>query len=482
MQNYLLTKSRFLSGTQCHKKLWREINKSDSTHTLSLAERQRIDVGKEIGLLARLRFPGGILVSTIDTSDALKQTAEIIATNPPAIYEPSFQFNDMLVRIDILKNNNDGSWDIVEVKSGTTAKDEYITDAAIQYYCAVGAGMPIRRVHIMHVNNKCVYPNLDDFFSIVDVTADVLAIQSSIASEVGVQIGMLSNPEPAIAIGKHCDDCQYKPECWVAVPKQSIFTIPRIASKKCDELMAAGILGIVQIPGSYKFSDIQKEYVQKARNGKPRYNVPGIKSELSKLQYPLHFFDFETDNAAVPRFDGCNPYVQYPFQYSLHVLGKDGTIDHQEYLHADQSDPRRIIAERMITDLGTSGHIIVYNAGFERQVIMFLAKWYPDLATVLNALLARFWDQFPVVKSNIFHPDFLGSYSIKSVLPVLIPDLNYDQLDEVHDGTEAGAAWNIAIHELDEAKKNKTFENLKAYCRLDTMAMVRIHQYLSEIR
>jgi hypothetical protein len=478
MENYLLSKSRYLSGLQCHKKLWREVNKPDSVGELTLAERQRIDTGKEIGKLARLRFPDGILINSLDP---IEQTQQVIEQKPIAIFEPAFIFNDLLVRVDILKNNNDGTWDIFEVKSGTTAKEEYIADAAIQYYCLKGCGILIRTIHVMHINNGCVYPDFSNLFSTVDVTVDVKALQSDIGVEVAIQLGMLSSTEPSIPIGKHCGDCQYKTECWSDVPKHSIFTIPRFQSKKCDELVAAGIYGIDQLPASTKLTDIQKQYVDNVRQGGSSVNVAGISSALARLQYPLYFFDFETDNSAIPRFDGCSPYSQYPFQYSLHILTQDGKLSHKEYLHTDLSDPRQVLTERMVNDMDSTGHIVVYNASFERQVITNLIKWCPDLADQLNAILGRFVDQLPIVRDNIKHPDFFGSYSIKSVLPVLIPDLSYDQLDEVHDGLEAGAAWNIAIREDDAPKRESTFTNLKAYCRLDTMAMVRIHQYLSNI-
>jgi hypothetical protein len=473
-----------MSGLQCLKKFWRERHEPIQMR-FTEAENQRFEVGRRVGEYAREQMQNGVLIHGKDLNDSLAKTQDHLLKGTGVIFEATFLHDEILVKTDILVNSGHRGWSLIEVKSGTEVKEEYIFDVALQYYCLVGAGIKIHKVFIRHINNQCVYPNLYDLFTTVDVTDKAVGLRAGIeyciAEEKKI---LLENEEPDNYIGKHCikpHTCQYKNDCWKIVPPQSIFSIPYLGWDKKENLISDGIISLDEIPSPFKLSDKQWKHVKMIKDGKPRIDRYRIQKQLSALKYPLHFLDFETDAPAIPRFDGMKPYQKYPFQYSCHIIDTCDTLSHFEYLHIDKTDPRRAIAERLLSDLGKRGTIIVYNAQFEISVIKYLAEFLPDLRDDLLKLLPRIWDQLQIFKQFYSHPDFNGSNSIKSVLPVLVPHLDHKKLVQVHDGVEAGAVWNKAITDLDEKRKNAKFENLKAYCKLDTLAMVEIHKHLAQL-
>jgi hypothetical protein len=484
MTGYKLTKSAILSGIQCSKKLWREKNIPVEKEPISIVLQSRFDSGHEVGVAGRSEYSDGVLIPAKDVDSALAQTRHFIEENVPCLFEAAFLFNDLYVRTDVMKKSENEAWHLIEIKAGTKVKDEYVYDAAIQFYCAKGSGLPVEKVFIKHINNKCIFPNLEDLFMVEEVTSKVLILQAEIEQKVNEFKNVLSGTEPIVKIGEHCDkpyECEYKELCWKDVPKKSIFTIPALKWEKKDELVENNILAIEQIPPSFHLSANQRLFVDKMIAGDPEVNIAEIALKLSELTYPIYFLDFETVNPAIPRFDGTNPYEQCPFQYSCHIMAADGELSHRDFLQTNWDDPRREFAEQLIKDLGTNGSIVSYNATFEKNIIKILADYYSDLSMPLLALEPRFWDQLELMRKNYFHPDFGGSFSIKDVLPVIDPSLNYHQLQDVHDGSEAGVVWNKALAESDEELRNKAFSSLKAYCELDTKAMVQIHRHLEKL-
>jgi hypothetical protein len=199
--------------------------------------------------------------------------------------------------------------------------------------------------------------------------------------------------------------------------------------------------------------------------------------ELDKLQYPLYFLDFETFGPAVPRFDGLHPYEQYPFQYSCHIMDTNQELSHMEYLHTDITDPRLPLLISLIDTLEKQGTIIAFNAGFEKGVISKLFQQFPEYVKELEAINERFWDQLNIFRRHYTDYRFKGTNGLKSVLPVVVPGMGYSSLD-VQEGSQAQLVWDRMISEKDEKKKEKLIQHLLEYCRLDTLAMVEIHQIL----
>ena len=494
MQNDL-TKSKYLSGLQCHKRLWNEVRHPDRTAGTSITQQRRFDQSKEVGILARDYFPEGVLIDVITPIVAVKQTEEAIKRGDSCIFEASFTFNDVLVKCDILQKDSN-AWKIIEVKASTVNqtvkaskidKVEYLHDLAIQKYVLTGYGLSISETQLMLINSKeCFYPDLSNLFCIEDATDQVNQLMDDVPNNVEKFKTLLNvNDEPQVLIGEKCDkpySCPYKETyCWKSVPKKSIFTIPRLRWNKKNELIEMNILSLENVPDDYSLSETQRTYVSCVQTGQPEIDITAIKSLLSDLEYPIHFLDFEADNPPIPIFDGLRPYQFFPFQYSCHVMELDGTVTHHEYLHTDTSDPRKNLLESLLNHVSAEGSVVVYRASFEKGVLEDLADYSPEHTLALQSIIDRLWDQLVVFQKHYMHPDFYGSNSLKDVLPVLVPSLCYENLDVVHDGLEAQTIWDQMIKTKNETEKSKMIEHLKAYCQLDTFATLEIHKVLCDL-
>ena len=492
MPNHL-TKSKYLRGLQCHKRLWYEENHPERAADISRSQQRRFDQSKEVGVLARDYFPEGVLIDTAAPLTSVKQTEEAMQRGDSCIFEATFISNGVLVKCDILQKDSTNSWRIVEVKASTVkqtikaskiVKEEYLHDLAIQKYVLTGHGLSISETQLMLINSEeCVYPDLCNLFTIEDVTDPVNQLMDNVHSNVETFKTILNrNDEPEVLIGEQCDKphpCPFKTHCWKAVPERSIFTIPYLNKNKKAELVEKGIFSLEDIPANYPLSQKQRAYVDSISDNQPEINTAAIKRLLSVLEYPIHFLDFETDNPAIPRFDGLRPYQHFPFQYSCHVLHSDGTVEHHEYLHTDTKDPRLPLVESLLGHVSPHGSIVVYSAKFEKGVLEDMALSFPEHASTFEAMIDKLWDQLDIFKNHYTHPDFCGSNSLKDVLPVLVPFLCHENLD-VHDGLEAQAVWNLMLNTTSETKKSEMIEHLREYCKMDTLAMVEIHNVLQE--
>ena len=483
IMTFRLSKSKYLSGLQCNKRLWLEIHKPELASPPPPGRQRIFDQGTTVGELATEEFPDGVLIEAdyLNIPDAIKQTKEALDNSVDVIFEGCFIYDDVLVRPDIILRNDLGSWNMIEVKSSTSVKPENIHDVAVQTWVLQGCGLELKQVFLKHINRDCVYPDLSNLFRTEDITEPVRAVLPIIPKKLSEYKSMLDKPEPNVTIGEHCSnpyDCQFVDYCWKDVPEHSIFTVPRLRWTVKERLIAENKITIDNLPGSFSLNDNQLNYLKSLEMQKPIVDWNGIDGELGKLKYPLYFLDFETDGPAVPRYDGLHPYEQFPFLYSCHVLDEKGNLEHYEYLHESDSDPRQPLSESLTKTIGESGSVIAYNAGFEKGVMSRLAQWYPEYAESLQSIIDRLWDQLYIFRNFYIDYGFRGSNSLKDVLPIIVRSMSYDNL-AVSDGTEAQVTWNEMIQLKNGDEKNKLNGNLKEYCGQDTLAMVEIHNVLT---
>ena len=480
---YSLTKSKYLHGLQCHKRLWYEQNHPCKATPTSKSQQRLIDQGGDVGRLARDHFPEGRLIDAIDPGESVKQTQEAIRSGIPYIFEASFISNGLWVRCDILEKDSN-SWKIIEVKASSKVKKEHLPDLAIQKHVLTEQGVTISGTKVMHINRECVYPDLSNLFVTEDVTDQVDPLMADVSNNIETFKAILvEDVEPEIPIGRHCDNphtCPFKDHCWKDVPEYSISIVPDFMTNTQSELLERDSLSIHDLPDNFQLADREPGYVDNVLNDQPEVDNEAIKNKLSELKYPIYFFDLETSDPAIPRFKGLKPYQKFPFQYSCHILQSNGLLTHEEYLHPDTTDPRLPLVESLIDHISSVGSVAVYNAGFERGVLKDLAEFFPEHSTALRSIISRLWDQLVIFRNHYSHPAFGGSNSLKSVLPVLVPYLSYQGLD-IREGNEAQAVWNKMIKTTNEAKKDDMINRLKKYCKLDTFAMVGIHKVLQQV-
>lgn len=485
----LLSKSQYIRGLQCHKSLWLYKNRRDLLQPASAQTESLFSTGNTVGDYARKVLPGGIEIEfdSDDFDGMISRTQQLIEQGVDTIYEATFKQKDIFAMADILHKSDDG-WNMYEVKASTGVKPYHVDDAAIQWYC-LSDSIKINKAFIMHVNNGYVRNgdlDVEALFHLEDITGEVLALQKEIPDKLKSMDAMLIGEEPEVEISAHCDspfECDFSHLCW-DIPEVSVFNLYRMYSTKKLSLYKQGIVRYEDIPADYPLNEMQKLQVSAKLNNEVTVNKEVLREFLDTIEYPISFFDFETFQNAIPRFDGQRPYMQMPFQYSLHIIDEQGVMTHLEYLGDENYDPRRELAERMVADLPKTGSIMAYNQSFEIGRIRDLAVLYPDLSTDLLAFNERFVDLIdPFRNIGYYHPDFNGSFSIKSVLPAMFPDapeLDYKKLD-IQDGGMAMDTFANLYLLKDKAQRDQIRKDLLAYCHLDTLAMVRIWQKLQEI-
>jgi len=482
-----LSKSKYVKGLQCHKALWLQKNNPELRAATDEQTESIFQTGDSVGKVAKALFPEGeeVVFNPSDFSSMIEQTKGLIASGTKVIYEATFSAKGIFAMADILVKNGD-SWDIYEVKSSTKVKEYHLDDASIQWY-ALCDTLRLNRAYIVHINNTYVREgelDIEALFTKIDITDRVQERQFSIESNLRQMQEMLAKDMPDIDIGAHCVNphvCDFHGHCWKHIPTPSVFNLYRMAGAKKFELYYKGMMHYHDIPNEMRLSVTQALQVATSQTKEPHIDKPIITAFLETISYPINFFDFESFQNAIPRFEGQRAYEQMPFQYSLHILHKDGKMEHKEFLGDENSDPREALIKQMLEDITPTGSIVAYNQGFEKNVIKDLALFNPHFAEVLLALNERFVDLIvPFRTRGYYHPDFNGSFSLKSVLPAMFPDdveLDYKGL-EIKNGSMAMDTF-ANLHLLkDKSQREKIREDLLAYCKLDTLAMVRIFQKL----
>lgn len=476
-----LSKSKFLSGLQCHKRLYLELYHRELAAEPDPARQALLDSGSAVGLAARGRFPGGCLVETshLRPAEALQRTAELI-TDPavPAIYEGAVEFDQVLVRVDILVREGD-AWRLIEVKSSGRMKDIHLDDLAVQCHVLRGAGLVLSGVCLMHINPHYLYDgvtlDLAQLFTIVDLTAEVQERLAAVPPRLAAMKRMLEQPSaPAIEPDGHCRqpfDCPFWDHCTKAMPPRWIHRLPG-GQRAIQPLLALGIRTMDQIPDDFPLTTIQRRVKEEVE-----WIGPGLLAALRTVRYPVHHLDFETFMPGIPRFALTRPYQMIPTQWSNHIEASDGGLTHHEYLCVDPRDPREELTASLLDALGEEGSICVYSS-YEQTVLESLAEAFPSFRARIENVLARLWDLLPVIQAHYYHPGFAGSFSIKSVLPALVPELGYGDLVIRDGGTAAGQYERMIFEETDWVERERIRENLRQYCRRDTLAMVALRKAL----
>jgi len=486
----LLSKSRFISGLQCHKRLYLECYERDLADEITEQQQAIFDSGTDVGVLARSLYPGGelILEDHFDHEGAVATTQGHLAKPVvPPLYEAAFLRHGVRIRADILAPAGQRQFDLIEVKSTSKVKDEHINDVAIQLYVLRDSGIPIRRACLCHLDTSYLYEgaayNLARLFRVVDMTAQCEALLPQIPSLLEQMRAVLAAPEaPAVSTGRHCTypyQCPFYGHCHVDQPEHHISQLPRARAELLAALENAGIDDIRAIPADFPGLTPLQQRVRKAVLTNRVYLDTALARQLRLLQLPLHFLDFETFNPALPLFRGTRPYQVIPFQWSLRTLEESGRLSHRDFLHDEQDDPRRAFAESLLRAVGAVGRILVYS-GFEAARLRDLACSYPELSQQLDAILdGRIIDLLPLVRSYCYHPAFHGSFSIKSVLPALVPELGYDDL-VINDGVLASMAYAEMIKpDTPPERRTEIRADLLSYCRRDTLALVELFRFFS---
>jgi hypothetical protein len=445
------------------------------------------DQGHQVGDWAKKLFPAAKDLGHISGfEEPVEATRRALAKRKP-IFEASFIYNSCFSRADVLAPTKDGRWDIIEVKSsGAPEKIEelrpvHLQDLAFQRYVYEGAGLAIRNCCLLLVNKNYVRSgaiNPRELLTQIDVTQQVNAIVPKVHTRVEELKAVLALPRcPDVKVSPHCFDpydCALMEFCWDFLPEPSVFDL-RHARDKSWDLLARGILRMEDVPADVDLTDTQLRQVTCHRTGSAHVDRTAIRQFLSRLEYPLHFLDFETVQSAVPLFDRSRPFTAIRFQFSLHVVRtKGGPVAHNGFLAEGSKDPRPALLSELRRLLGDGGSIIGYNTAFEMSRLADCASYFPEFAEWVSSVSVRFVDLLEVFRAMwYYHPSQNGSASLKAVLPALTAR-SYKGL-EIDEGELASREFmRITFSRVSRRERRRVRGALEEYCAQDTSGLIDI--------
>ena len=487
-----LSKSKLIAFRQCPKRLWLEIHQADLRD--DSASEAVFMTGNQVGDVARRIYdPEGtgvtIDISALGHSAALALSAELLREGRGPVFEAGVSVGGALAYADVmLPDRSDGTlrWNMIEVKSSTSVKDYHLDDIAVQSYLAVTSGVPLTAVIVAHVDNSFVYPGDGDYRGLLkenDLTLESFSRSDEVRQWIADAQAVAALPEePVVATGPQCGSpfacgfCDYCNRDLVVgpTPEYPLSSIPNFHWSKHELMEELGIEDLREVPDEY-LSDRQAFVKEHTVAGTVFFDAAGAAADLAPHGFPAYFLDFETIGFTVPVWKGTRPFQQIPFQFSLHILTEYGDLQHHGFLDLSGDDPSLACAQSLVDRCGDNGPVYAYNAGFEKMVMRDLAGRVPALAPGLESIIDRVVDLKPIASKRYYHPSQHGSWSLKAVLPAIAPELSYDQLKGVQDGKAAGAAFLEAISPATTPERKREIEGqLIEYCKLDTLAMVRL--------
>lgn len=488
MNSKSLSKSQFIKGLQCHKLLWLYKNRKDLCEEANASLQALFVEGNYVGELAQSLFPHGeaILFEEGSFDEKITRTKELISKGVKTIYEATFKFDDVLVMVDILHKGR-GGWELYEVKASTHVKAIHENDVAIQYYVLTGSGLALKKASLVHINNQYIRGkdlDINQLFTIENITKTTKSKQEFVKKELKRIRRAIKKDEPKVDIGPHCNDpydCDFQKHCWKHIPEPSVFNLSNLKSTKKWDLYNDGILKFEDIPENYPLNPSQELQVEAELSGKKFIDKEAIKEFLETLHYPLYHLDFETINPAVPPFKGTQPYKKIPFQYSIHYQKKKGgKLYHKEFLAEEGTDPRKVLAQGLVDNIPEGSCVLAYNSSFEQSVIRDLEEQFPKLRKRLKIVHDSILDlMVPFRDKAIYTKKMNGRYSIKVILPALVPAMkkSYKEM-EINEGGQASGTYATLHLEANKKARKKYRKALLEYCKLDTLAMVKILEKL----
>ncbi len=480
-----LTKARFLSGLQCHKRLWFEVHQPLGE---SVEPSIPILQGRTFDEAVHGLHPGVVISRAKGMPSAIAETKRVLAQGSRAatlLYQAAFRAGDLAIIADVLRRQG-AEFELIEVKAATEVKDTHLPDAAFQALVLQRARIPLGRVFLGLVNSQFVLRRAGDYEGLlveVDITESVQGyLPEAAARSLEFQEVMAGDSMPSIVVGPQClspYECPFLARCTAGreTPEYPVEVLPR-GGKIVAALLAEGYRDLRDVPAKRLTDEMHRRVFDATCSGLAFFDS-GATAELRQLLFPFAHLDFETISFSVPEVIDTRPYEQLPFQWSVHVEHAADDVRHVEYLAIETFGEFDDLARQLIAALPAAGPIFAYNASFEAAVLDRLAELVPAHAAALRAIAGRLFDLLTVARAAYYHRDMRGSWSIKSVMPTIAPEFGYEHLGEVQDGDGAQRAFlELRGAGVTPERAQALRSALLRYCRHDTWVMVVLRRFL----
>ncbi len=481
----MITKSLFQQFRPCAKRFWYATHRPDLAKAPNADQRAYMVTGQAIGELARHNFPTGVLLPSGPPEVALAHTAVAVEGDAPVLFEASFAAEELITRCDILERNADGTWTLIEVKSGVRVKEpDHIADVAFQAVVLRAAGIRIRDYRLMHLDRDYVHDggpyDAERLFSSVDITGLVLEMIPRLTADLdAVRALRQQDDPPPFEPNTYCRDCDFRENCHEGIPEGGLWKLPGINVNSVRKLATQGLRMIDDVTTAEQLSPTNR-LAYRVISGQQDFTDPDLIKQLERLPGPIGFVDFEAIDPALPKFVGHHPYERVPFQWSLHVIpdaDSPDTPEWRDYLHTDVNQDPRVAFAATLWEAVQDCESLVFYSDYEVTTLKMLRDaGVPFGHELYNKIKAVGFDLYKAIKGKTYWTSFKGSYSIKNVLPAVNPAVSYKTLN-VQNGAVA-----VQVYEeyLDPATTNERraaiIDDLREYCQLDTYAMLALYQ------
>jgi len=478
-------KRTFLAALECVNRGW--FAHRDPERDPGFGEQWRFWVGHEVEGKARAWLGDGEVLRRSPVDAAVDATKAAVASGAHTrLFEATFVADGCVARADAIECV-DGAWTVLEIKSGKSKLDDidkaYIDDLAFTVCVANAAGLPVHRACLVLINGEYELDGSAAFFVRVDVTEAVMvrAREFSLLAP-GSASAVLAEPAPPATLNFACRNCEYyTTTCVGQGVDDPLWLIPRLSQKRFDQLR--GYERISRVPAEVELTDTQLRVFKVLQSGAPHCDKPALARLLGTVEWPASYLDFETVSPALPWFPQTSPYEAMPFQYSLHVASRLGSEPaHYEFLAPLMGDWRRALLQQLLAELGERGSVVVYSS-YEKTCLKALANWFPEYRDAIDSVITRMFDLEEVFKVAYAHPGFRGKTSIKKILPVMVDEreLSYHNLP-VNNGADALGLFSLMrVGGIDDEFHPSYTRELLDYCKLDTLAMVRLHEAVARL-
>ena len=454
-----IDEGRHLAGLQCEKRLWLHAHKPlQGLRGLAEDEQLRRTRGlRDVRRLARALSPSARFDVEIRTPEA-NACLELVEERPAG-------------RVALA------------LSSAALRVDEPVLDRlAFELALARAAGLDVESTAVLHLNPDFVRgadaPEPRALLKRAGVTREVEFLARDVPARIAAQRAVLERgDEPQIEPSPHCrrpEPCPFLDYCTREKPDDWIGFLPGLRQPESDAWRDAGIAHLGEIPPDRTLTSSQANARAAALRG-AAFAAPDLARRLDGFGPPADSVDFEAILPELPLYPGTRPLEVVPFQWSAHLAGDDGSVEHREFLADAKGDPRREFAETLLAVFAPRARPILVYSDFELEALAALGRTFPDLEPELERVRARLRDLLPVVRRSVYHPAFRGSFGLKRAAPVLAPGFDFDGLEDIADGGAASRAWlEMALGEADAARTARLRAALLAYCERDSLALVHL--------
>lgn len=377
--------------------------------------------------------------------------------------------------IDLLERGPEpDGWTAAALATGTRVREHHVRRLALAGMVAGTHGVQAGRAWVIHLDRGASRDQGVPRLRTVDVSDRYREQRARLPGRLEALMASLRpSREPETRVGPHClrpRRCPFADLCWEGVGRHSIYAVWGLGIGTRRAWRAAGWLRVDDVPRDAPgASPAEGAALDDARAGRVRIDRSGLRQALARLAYPVAYLDIEFATPAIPLVPGTAPFDPLPFQFSLHLERRDGSVEHRDELRADvDEDPRPPLAARLARALDGAGSVVVYDAASEGRLLEVLAGAAPGDAERLRGAARRLWDLLEVVRSTVRHPGFAARWDLKSVASTLAPG-TYGDL-ALDNGAGAQALWRRSL----KTRTSEVERTLRAYCASDSGAMLGI--------